>query len=681
MLPTTSSQQLFERIDFNNPALSAIQRLRLVEQFGMEESQQLARYSNELLHAATTALQESRDRAARETARPTTPTRSRVARPLSSPEAAVEGQPAPKRAATSRQLGNRMLEHALPGPRSAHSPNNAFLHSIQSSMHPTNYSYMPDNTGHPAASYVSQASGSVDCNAPHPSDNTSMWDGAPNPTEQNARFSYPPQNNFGTNYGQYQQFNHSSSGGSGSSGGGESSFGTQGNTVFTGVPSNYSHSHTAPYTEPTTSESTRHNEAIEALKLAKMLIDRNPKIGPLTEGKWVNVHKHKIIDFFFGPQARVPANSRVPLGNYRGKLAERLPQEWNQLAVEFDGTRSAQAIAHHWVAMEDMFCQILLQYSEGGNNSLQEILGRIYHDVATANLFGVSGDVPTWDLLAWIDEGEAGWFAQVYNRVGNAPAITARIEALRNLRNTTIRASSTPSVLSNPSAISRASNTSRKRAALSARNEGSAAVLSRFDPPTPFPPGSEHASIQPKVQPPRSLPTQSESQEVGDPAQNSATAEMMRENKASNRAMIDLAHAKAAYLRTQAEETRHKMYKEALAFHLEQRERQYKSSMAIIMDPNITDPDIRNAAKAYSLAYLDGRLPNIDFKEAFDNLGKSLPTVEQIADVYRNAPALAPGVFEAYYESLLASAARMPIGAEGSQAPNPAAAEFTVPPL
>ncbi|QRW03470.1 hypothetical protein RhiLY_02469 [Ceratobasidium sp. AG-Ba] len=76
--------------------------------------------------------------------------------------------------------------------------------------------------------------------------------------------------------------------------------------------------------------------------------------------------------------------------------------------------------------------------------------------------------------------------------------------------------------------------------------------------------------------------------------------------------------------------------------------------MAIINDPNMTDPDIRVAAKAYALAYLNGKLPNIDFKEVFDNLGKSLPTIEQIADVYRNAPALAPGVFDAYYESLLA---------------------------
>ncbi|QRV74715.1 hypothetical protein RhiJN_02730 [Ceratobasidium sp. AG-Ba] len=156
---------------------------------------------------------------------------------------------------------------------------------------------------------------------------------------------------------------------------------------------------------------------------------------------------------------------------------------------------------------------------------------------------------------------------------------------------------------------------------------------------------------------------------------------MMRENKASNRALIDLAEAKAAYLWTQAEETRHKMYKEALAFHLEQRERQYRSSMAIIDDPNMTDPDIRVAAKAYALAYLNGKLPNIDFKEVFDNLGKSLPTIEQIADVYRNAPALAPGVFDAYYESLLASAAQIPIGARGSQAPDPPAAEFTVLPL
>ncbi|QRV74716.1 hypothetical protein RhiJN_02731 [Ceratobasidium sp. AG-Ba] len=331
MLPTTSSQQLFERIDFNNPALSAIQRLRLVEQFGMEESQRLVRYSNELLHAATTALQvESRDRAAGETARPTTPTRNRVVRPLSSPEAAVEGQPAPKRPATSRQLGNRMLEHALPGPRSAHSPNDAFLHSIQSSMHPTNYGYVPDKTGHPVASYLSQAPGSGNYNTPCPCDNTNMWDGAPNPTEQNAGYSYPPQNNFGADYGQYQQFDHSSSGGSNSSGGGESSFGTQGNTVFTGVPSNYSHSHTAPYTEPTPSESTGRNEATEALRLAKMAIDLNPKIAPLTPGKWVNAHKHKIINFFFGPQARVPANSRVPVGNYRDKLIDKLPQEWNQ---------------------------------------------------------------------------------------------------------------------------------------------------------------------------------------------------------------------------------------------------------------------------------------------------------------------------------------------------------------
>ncbi|KAG9120206.1 hypothetical protein FRC07_004387, partial [Ceratobasidium sp. 392] len=678
MLPTTSSQQLFERIDFNNPALSAIQRLRLVEQFGMEESQRLVRYSNELLHAATT---ESRDRAAGETARPTTPTRNRVVRPLSSPEAAVEGQPAPKRAATSRQLGNRMLEHALPGPHSAHSPNDAFLHSIQSSMHPTNYSYVPGNTGHPVASYLSQAPGSGNYNTPHPSDNTNMWDGAPIPTEQNAGYSYPPQNNFGADYGQYQQFDHSSSGGSNSSGGGESSFGTQGNTVFTGVPSNYSHSHTAPYTEPTPSESTGRNEATEALRLAKMAIDLNPKIAPLTPGKWVNAHKHKIIDFFFGPQARVPANSRVPVGNYRNKVIDKLPQEWNQLAAEFDGNRSAQAIAHHWISMEDTFCQILLQYSEGGNGSLQAILERIYHAVVTADLFGVPGEIPTFELLTWINEGEAGWFAQVYNRVGNAPGITARMEALRNLRNTTIRASSTSSVLSHPSAISRPSNTGRKRTARSSRSEGSAAVLSRFDPPTPLPPGSENALLQHQVQPLHSLPTQSESQEVRDPARHNAAAEMMRENKASSRALIDLAEAKAAYLRTQAEETRHKMYKEALAFHLEQRERQYRSSMAIINDPNMTDPDIRVAAKAYALAYLNGKLPNIDFKEVFDNLGKSLPTIEQIADVYRNAPALAPGVFDAYYESLLASAAQIPIGARGSQAPDPPAAEFTVLPL
>ncbi|KAF8594225.1 hypothetical protein BDV93DRAFT_565662 [Ceratobasidium sp. AG-I] len=91
----------FEKPHLRNPNLHAIERICLLDLFGMEQEQQLGEASTWLRAAAVTRLQQS----SAEGARPSTPMPTRNACPLSLPDAVLENQPAAKRQATSQQVG------------------------------------------------------------------------------------------------------------------------------------------------------------------------------------------------------------------------------------------------------------------------------------------------------------------------------------------------------------------------------------------------------------------------------------------------------------------------------------------------------------------------------------------------------------------------------------------------
>jgi hypothetical protein len=330
---------------------------------------------------------------------------------------------------------------------------------------------------------------------------------------------------------------------------------------------------------------------------------------------------------------------------------------------EFQGARSEHAIASQWAILEDMYCQLLLTFSKGPDESAAIILERIYHAVVTADIVGLPDlRIKVQDLMAWIDGGESSWFFLVHTRYGftlhnELPltlfCIRARGSAViqkrvTNLRQQTVRASASSS------GVSHHSHPSLERVKHSSTRSGSSGILGNLYQPTPPPPGSEPASAQ--------LPSQNESSSVQDEFQENdgprvdpniaPIAEMMRESQATTRANIDLAYAKAAYLRTQAQATSLTMFKELLKQESDDRERQRVVCMEISKDPTM-DTKVQEAAKEFICQYITGALAPIDYVAVFNRLNRHLPGLEDIANVFLNAPALAPGAFEEHHASNL----------------------------
>jgi hypothetical protein len=120
-----------------------------------------------------------------------------------------------------------------------------------------------------------------------------------------------------------------------------------------------------------------------------------------------------------------------------------------------------------------------------------------------------------------------------------------------------------------------------------------------------------------------------------------AVAELLREQWVVTVATAELAMAKASYLQTEVESRRLNMLKHLVKLDSGMREKQFRNCMGVVKDN--ADTDLHAVAKHFTLGYMNGTLPSIDIGDVFRQLGKGLPGIAKIADIFPNAPALAPG--------------------------------------
>jgi hypothetical protein len=191
-----------------------------------------------------------------------------------------------------------------------------------------------------------------------------------------------------------------------------------------------------------------------------------------------------------------------------------------------------------------------------------------------------------------------------------------------------------PSVTS--SALGQSTHSSRHRQPISSLSQSSTMP---FNTTPPAPSSGTGSALLPNQR--RGLRTVREDVTPAVDPNFPLVAEMMRSQEAANAASIQSAISQATYLRTQTEWTHLLMLDRASDMVRKNREQQYRLSLEVLQIPNAPD-SVHERAGNFIIQYLNDTLPAFDFPLLTQQLGMGLPGIANIADVFANAPALAP---------------------------------------
>jgi hypothetical protein len=121
-----------------------------------------------------------------------------------------------------------------------------------------------------------------------------------------------------------------------------------------------------------------------------------------------------------------------------------------------------------------------------------------------------------------------------------------------------------------------------------------------------------------------------------------AVAELLREQRTVTSATAELAMAKATYLQTEVQSRRLKMFERIANLDTNKRDKQLQACLSVLQN-GTPYADVEKKSREFFTAFVDDRLPALNVAEIFKQLGNGLPGITEIADIFRNAPALAPG--------------------------------------
>ncbi|QRV87073.1 hypothetical protein RhiJN_15091 [Ceratobasidium sp. AG-Ba] len=105
--------------------------------------------------------------------------------------------------------------------------------------------------------------------------------------------------------------------------------------------------------------------------------------------------------------------------------------------------------------------------------------------------------------------------------------------------------------------------------------------------------------------------------------------------------------SKAAYLRIQAQATSVTMLQQLHQHDLDVADWKQAHAFVVLSNPNSTKK-LREKAEGIIEKLLDESLKVVNYTELIERIGDRLPTINNIADVFYNAPALREGAFEQY---------------------------------
>lgn len=616
--------------DFHTPlwddeSLSASERIRLLDEFTMEEDQQLDAASDSLIALIldpnvwnTNAQYQSM--AGQEINRDATPMPMGVA---GSSQPTFNNERAAKRKLTSwptdgeapaqpnlNQNQNQMFTQFIPYLNSVSRhplPGLSYDDATQSGSQPLGTSGLLSSPLGPGVA-TSPTQHYATYGAPFGSEHQEPSMGAP---QQNfAAPSQPEDHHEGNNV------HPQGSGSINAASAATSTNNSHSHTIFTqGLSSGQSHtlSFMGASSQPGSAVNKEHASlALSYLVADPMFISPEDRILALTmdrRGKvWANWEANNVVHSVVGPG--VPDSHCLIAMNspFSPKPDDALAPEWQNLSTTcFGGRRAPHTIVRKWWTMMEMFCLLTASYSNAQFDSLSAILSQLLSAIGNPASESIPG-VRHQDMVAWAAGGEEGWLGMVYKRLRNHAIIADRVAALRHSK----QPSSVRSIVRMPRRLK--SNQSVSSADQSSLSYGK--VLAR-------PLGQlSHMS-------------QSSVAEIQAPAavvvapNVPATIEIQRDHGKVTDARIEMANAKTEYMRAYADLQRFKLYERFAAVEMTAREQARRAAHDALTLKSSTQAMINRAENIF-LEQMDGTLPRVEVRRILEQLASGLPDLEEL---------------------------------------------------
>ncbi|KAG8738428.1 hypothetical protein FRC10_006846 [Ceratobasidium sp. 414] len=332
---------------------------------------------------------------------------------------------------------------------------------------------------------------------------------------------------------------------------------------------------------------------------------------------WKNWEKNDVIRFFAGPG--VPGHFTTIAMDSR-----QSPRKTSTLAVECDnlsttwfcGQRSPITLVHQWWELHDVYCRILASFHASPGEPAANIIERIHQSfsgphVPTGLLIKIE------DVAAWVDGDLHGWFAMIHERVQHHPETT---KTLANLRADGGEA--------NTSAVARPRRSKSTKSA--SKSASSKAQSVRYADTPPAPRSAAGSALQPQQsQLSQSSSAQEDIPDVPEhavPAHAPGMVEMVRNHSVISDARIELAKAKAEYLRSAADATRLKIAERAITMVQHDRKLQRTTALEILGSTS-SPQSLKDKSVVLLDAFLFLDLPPITTDELEKALRRCIPVV------------------------------------------------------
>lgn len=637
-------------LKLEDPSLSALERIRLLDEFTMQPERELQQSSNQLV---ATLLDGSNwaedgtyighmDFVVRDTSMHSG---ANHPPPLSHEESS--NQPSPKRRVTVWPTTDEEATQALIGPGNPNPQYQAFYDSVSNRPLPP----QPHGNGFPIlgqqapAQPGSQALGAS--NYPGLSTVDSATDmstpqsfatygppvsGHQEPptiapqhffTQVNSSFptiSTPPQP------GHHYHTAETSAGGSGSINT-STNTNSQNNTIFTqGLSSDQSNTHSFVNSSSQLGSTTHQVLSPFALRYLKddpMIVSdetRATHLGAYKKGgKWYNWQLNKLFRDWLAPDA---PDSRLLIAMGAPKYPtydDPVHDEWRQISIRhFNGVRAPASLARKWWAMLDDFAVMVASFSSTEFDSLSSLLTQLMRAVSSIQ----SEDNPlipgfkASSLIAWAAGGVDGWFSLVYNRLRNHWDVAERIQLFRTKKR--------PSQVRSMSRASRASRSQRRPNSMS--------EASMEQPSTSNSASHSKAPIRPPWGEPPTQMSQSSLGYIQPPAEATevpARIEVARDINKVTQARIDLANARTKYVNSYADTERFKLYQRYSAMDSDSRKQALQVAREVLELPASTSK-MRDAAEEAFLNQMVPKLPKVEVRRILQQLEHGLPDLEEL---------------------------------------------------
>ncbi|QRV96268.1 hypothetical protein RhiJN_24286 [Ceratobasidium sp. AG-Ba] len=357
--------------------------------------------------------------------------------------------------------------------------------------------------------------------------------------------------------------------------------------------------------------------------------------NPSKSTRWTNREKVLLLQALYGVLRLFGPESTVHIDTPFGlKTSPKLP-EWDMVGLfagfgkpkthlhaeistlVFDNGRGPSPLACQYSELLKTYCQIVIMFDVNHETPLPLLLERMYGTILATGGNDVPGmAVSTKDLMAFIDGGEDSWFALMHNELNGNPIIAERIASLCN---STVR--------------------SKPKSTFSSSIQSS--LVPRLRPRTtaPLPVVAQHVDWS------QASASQTGNEGPGVDASIPTVGDMIRDNQASNMTRMELARSKSHYLTAVTQHLRMdlvaRISKERRAAYKEK----YKECLELMKDPQ-ADEDLRNDAKRFMQSYIQNDIPNVNFAAILREFRYDLPGLNDIANVFYNAPELGPKSYQ-----------------------------------